>query len=265
VAAADVFEDRMESSLARLKESFPERCDVPKERRFLGFDAYKKVLESDVDVVLLTTPPGFRPMQFEAAVEAGKHVFMEKPVAVDAPGVRRILAAGRRAREKGLSVAVGFDFRHEPNHKECVKMIQDGVLGEIHHMRALYNNAGVWVRPRQSGQTEMQYQVRNWYYHWLSGDHIVEQHVYTWRPSTGSRGGAHPVRAIGWAADRSGSAKTTARSSIIISTSSSTPTAPSCSASAARFPAAGTAAIRRMRTGPRATPSWPTNGTAPST
>ncbi len=198
VAAADVFEDRMESSLARLKESFPERCDVPKERRFLGFDAYKKVLESDVDVVLLTTPPGFRPMQFEAAVEAGKHVFMEKPTAVDVPGVRRILAAGQKAKEKRLSVAVGFDFRHEPNHKECVKMIQDGALGEIHHMRAAYNNAGVWVRPRQAGQTEMQYQVRNWYYfNWLSGDHIVEPHVYTLETINWLKGEAHPVRANG--------------------------------------------------------------------
>jgi len=156
------------------------------------------VLQCDVDVVFLTTPPGFRPGQFEAAVRAGKHVFMEKPVAVDAPGVRRILAASQKAKEKRLSVAVGFDYRHEPNHKDCIKMIHDGALGEILYTRAAYNNDGVWVRPRQSNQTEMQYQVRNWYYfNWLSGDHIVEQHVYTLETVNWLMGDIHPVQANG--------------------------------------------------------------------
>ena len=180
VAAADVFRDRMDGCLAYLGKTFKNRFDVPSERRFLGFDAYQKAIDCGVDVVLLTTPPGFRPMMFEAAVAAGKHVFMEKPVAVDAPGVRKVLAASEEANKKGLTVGVGFSLRHEANHKKCVQMIHDGVLGEILYLRALYNNAGVWVRPRQPGQSEMQYQVSNWYYFtWLSGDHIVKQHVYT--------------------------------------------------------------------------------------
>ena len=164
----------------------------------MGFDAYQKAIDCGVDVVLLTTPPGFRPTMFEAAVAAGKHVFMEKPVAVDSPGVRRVLAASEEANKKGLTVGVGFSLRHEANHKKCVQMIQDGVLGEILYLRVLYNNAGVWVRPRQPSQSEMQYQVSNWYYfNWLSGDHIVEQHVYTLEVAAWVMKEAHPLQANG--------------------------------------------------------------------
>jgi myo-inositol 2-dehydrogenase / D-chiro-inositol 1-dehydrogenase len=153
--------------------------DVPQERKFAGIDSYHKAIEAGVDMVLLCGPPGFRPAQFEAAVKAGKHVFMEKPVATDAPGVRRVLAANEEAKKKGLLVAVGHHLRHEDKHREVVKRIHDGAIGELKYMRAYFNSTGVWVRPRQAGQTEMEYQIRNWYYFtWLSGDHIVEQHVH---------------------------------------------------------------------------------------
>ena len=202
VAMADVFGDRLESSLATIQKRFApqgsEKVDVPKERQFVGLDAYQQAIACDVHAVLLVTPPGFRPMQFEAAVKAGRHVFMEKPVAVDAPGVRRILAASQEADKKKLSVAVGFTYRHEKNHIECVKRIQDGEIGEVTHMRALYCNAGVWVRPRKPGQSELEYQLRNWYYFtWLSGDHIVEQHQYTLHTINWLKGEMHPVECHG--------------------------------------------------------------------
>jgi predicted dehydrogenase len=132
-----------------------------------------------VDVVLLCGPPGFRPEQFEAAVKAGKHVFMEKPVATDSPGVRRIMAANEEAKQKNLAVAVGHHLRQEVKHQEAIARIHEGAIGELCYTRAYFNSTGVWVRPRQPDQTEMQYQTRNWYYFtWLSGDHIVEQHVH---------------------------------------------------------------------------------------
>jgi len=179
VAMADAFQNRLDRSLKALIDRFKGRVDVPRERQFLGLDAYQKVNQTDADMVLLATPPGFRPLQFEAAVEAGKHVFMEKPVATDAPGVRRILAANEQAKKKGLAVAVGHHLRHETKHTEVIKRIHDGAIGELKLLRAYFNSGGVWVRPRQPEQTEMQYQVSNWYYFtWLSGDHIVEQHVH---------------------------------------------------------------------------------------
>ena len=198
VAMADAFENRLVRSIRAIRKRCPNQVDVPKERQFVGFDAYQKAIDAGVDVVLLTTPPGFRPVMFEAAIKAGKHVFMEKPVAVDAPGVRRVLSASKEADRKGLSVGVGFHFRHEKNHKQCVNMIHDGILGEIMYMRAYYNTGGLWVCPRKPGQTEMEYQINNWYYfNWLSGDHIVEQHVYTLETINWLKGEVHPVRANG--------------------------------------------------------------------
>jgi len=197
VAVADAFKDRMENCLTSLRKQLPDRVDVPKERMFADMDGYQQAIDCDVDMVLLCTPPGFRPMQFEAAVKAGKQIFMEKPVAVDAPGVRRIMAANKEAKRKGLMVAVGHHLRHETKHQEVVKRIHDGMIGQIKFMRAYFNSGGVWTRPREPDQTEMQYQVRNWYYfNWLCGDHIVEQHVHdldvmNWMA------GAHPVEANG--------------------------------------------------------------------
>jgi myo-inositol 2-dehydrogenase/D-chiro-inositol 1-dehydrogenase len=148
-------------------------------------------------MVLLCTPPGFRPMQFEAAVKAGKHVFMEKPLATDAPGVRRIRAANQEARKKGLLVAVGHHLRHEDKHRQVVKRIHDGAIGDLKFLRAYFDTGAIWVRPRRSDQTEMQYQVRNWYHFtWICGDHIVEQHVHDLDVCNWIHGG-HPVEANG--------------------------------------------------------------------
>jgi myo-inositol 2-dehydrogenase / D-chiro-inositol 1-dehydrogenase len=180
VAIGDAFRDRIDRCLNdRSVRKLDAQIDIPEERKFVGFDAYQKVIDSDVDLVLLATPPGFRPIHFEAAVQAGKHVFMEKPVAVDAPGIRRVLAAAEIAKAKGLGVGVGLQRRHDPQYIETVKRIQDGEIGEIPLTRVYWNSGGLWVIPRESGQTEMQYQMRNWYYFtWLCGDHIVEQHIH---------------------------------------------------------------------------------------
>ncbi|WP_425400515.1 Gfo/Idh/MocA family protein [Aeoliella sp.] len=180
VAVADAFRNRIDGCMNdRSLKELSAQVDVPEERKFVGFDAYQKVIDSDVDMVLLTTPPGFRPMHFEAAVKAGKHVFMEKPVAVDAPGIRKVLAAAELSKAKGLGVGVGLQRRHDPLYIETVQRIQDGELGDIGLTRVYWNGAGVWVKGRESNETEMQYQMRNWYYFtWICGDHIVEQHIH---------------------------------------------------------------------------------------
>lgn len=179
VAMADAFSDRLEDSLGQLSGAFPERVEVPEENRFTGFDAYERAIAAGVDMVILTTPPGFRPIHFEAAVAAGKHVFMEKPVAVDANGIQRVLAAARKADVAGLKVGVGLQRRHQDRYLQGVERIKDGAIGELTLLRCYWNGAGVWVRPREAAQTEMTYQMRNWYYfNWLCGDHITEQHIH---------------------------------------------------------------------------------------
>lgn len=179
VAVADAFRERIEGSLKGLRARCPGQVDVPDERCFVGLDGYQKAIDCGADLVLLCSPPGFRPMQFEAAVQAGRQVFMEKPVAVDAPGYRRIKAANETAKKKGLLVAVGHHLRHAPSHREIVKRIHDGAIGDVLLLRGYFNTSGIWNRPRKPGQTEMEYQVQNWYHFlWLSGDHLVEQHVH---------------------------------------------------------------------------------------
>ena len=179
VAMADAFQDKITGALRGITKQHKDKVDVPQERQFTGFDAYKKVLETDCDIVILATSPGFRPQHFEAAVNAGKHVFMEKPVAVDAAGVRRVLAAAKKSKEKNLLVQVGLQRRHEPRYKETIQRLQDGAIGDIILSRAYWNGGGVWTRPRRDDQSEMAYQMRNWYYfNWLCGDHIVEQHIH---------------------------------------------------------------------------------------
>ncbi len=181
VALADAFQDRVDFAARTLTNRFPEKVDVPEQRRFTGLDCYAGALAlgAEIDLVLLCGPPGVRPLQFEAAVQAGKHVFMEKPVATDAPGVRRVMAANEEAKRKGLAVAVGFHLRHEQKHQKAIAAIHDGAIGDLCYLRSYFNSGGVWVRPRRPEQTEMEYQTRNWYYfNWLSGDHIVEQHVH---------------------------------------------------------------------------------------
>ncbi|SFC60924.1 Predicted dehydrogenase [Parapedobacter composti] len=178
VALADAFRDRLDEAYTKLSERHADKVDVTEDRKFVGFDAYQKAIPL-ADVVILTTPPGFRPIHFEEAVRQGKHVFMEKPVAVDVPGVRRVLAAAAEAKRKKLNVVVGLQRRYQANYREAIKRIQDGALGDIVSGQVYWNSGGVWVRPRKPGQTEMEYQMRNWYYfNWLCGDHIVEQHVH---------------------------------------------------------------------------------------
>jgi predicted dehydrogenase len=181
-AMADVFADRLEGSFDRLKKMKPDRVAVDEDRRFVGFDAYQRLIDSGVDVVILATPPHFRPMQLRACVEAGKHVFCEKPVAVDAPGVRSVLATCAGAEKKGLSVVSGLCWRYHDGVRETMKRVLDGAIGRIVTIQETYNCGPPWFRnkPRKAEWTEMEYQVRNWYpFTWLSGDHNVEQHVHS--------------------------------------------------------------------------------------
>ena len=179
VAMADAFRDRLDESYKPLFEKFGKaKVDVPEDKKFVGFDAYKLAI-AEADVVLLATPPGFRPIHFEEAIKQNKHVFMEKPVATDSPGVRKVLAAAEEAKRKKLNVVVGLQRRYQKNYRETIKRIQDGVIGDVVSGQVYWNSGGVWVRERQAGQTEMEYQMRNWYYfNWLCGDHINEQHVH---------------------------------------------------------------------------------------
>ena len=155
VAMADAFDDSLQSALQTVARQHGDKVDVPKERQFVGFDAYQKVLEQDIDLVILATPPGFRPLHFEAAVNAGKHIFMEKPVAVDSIGVRKVIDANQIAKSKNLAVAVGLQRHHEPIYIDTIKRLQDGEIGRIVATRAYWNGEGVWVRPRKDGQSEM--------------------------------------------------------------------------------------------------------------
>ena len=197
VAMADAFRDRLDGSLEELKRHVADRIDVPEDRKFVGFDAYTRAIDSGVDMVILATPPGFRPIHFEAAIGAGKHVFMEKPVAVDAPGIRRVLAAAEEAKKKGLCVGVGLQRHHSAGYIETIKRLQDGAIGDIVLARAYWNGTTPWVRKRQAGQTEMEYQMRNWYFfNWLCGDHIVEQHIHNLDVINWLKG-AYPVTANG--------------------------------------------------------------------
>lgn len=196
IAVGDAFAPRIDRCMNELEKisEIRDRIDVPVERRFVGFDAYKQVIESGVDLVILATPPGFRPIHFAAAVDAGKHVFMEKPVAVDAPGVRAVLEAAAKSKQKGLGVGVGLQRHHQAEYVETIKRLHDGAIGDIITARAYWNGAGLWVFPKKPEQSEMEYQMTNWYYfNWLCGDHIVEQHIHNIDVINWLKG-AYPVR-----------------------------------------------------------------------
>jgi predicted dehydrogenase len=202
VAMADAFEDRLRHSLEILQkdEKIGSKVDVAPQQQFVGFDAYKTLLDSgvDVDVVLLCTPPHFRPIHLRAAVEAGKHVFAEKPVAVDAPGVHSVLKSCELARTKGLSVVSGLCLRYDNGFKETVRRIQDGAIGEVVALIANDYRSGRWAKPRQPGWSEMTYQMRNWYnFTWLSGDFNVEQHVHYLDVCAWVMKNEYPTRAVG--------------------------------------------------------------------
>jgi predicted dehydrogenase len=200
VALADAFPDRLENSLNQLKKAKAKQVDVAPDHCFSGFDAYQKLIRSGVDVVLLATPPHFRPIHLAACVAAGKHVFCEKPMAVDAPGVRTVLAACEEARKKGIGVVAGLCCRHDLATRETMKRVGDGAIGEIVSIQETYNDSPPWFRnqARRPQWTEMEYQVRNWYpFTWLSGDHNVEQHVHSLDKACWALGDRPPLKACG--------------------------------------------------------------------
>jgi predicted dehydrogenase len=203
VAMADAFRDRLDDAYKSITGDLSESgisgdikklIDVPEERKFVGFDAYKNAIAL-ADVVILTTPPGFRPIHFEEAVKQGKHVFMEKPVATDPEGIKRVLVAAEEAKTKKLNVVVGLQRHYQNSYRELFK--RKDMIGDITSAQAWWNNDGVWVKPRTAGQTEMEYQMRNWYYfNWLCGDHITEQHIHNLDVINWFKG-SYPVKAQG--------------------------------------------------------------------
>lgn len=197
VAMADAFKDRLESSLENIKKATDaSKVDVPAERQFVGFDGYKKAIEL-CDVIILTTPPAFRPMHFKEAIRQNKHVFMEKPVATDAAGIRSVLETAEEAKRKKLNVVVGLQRHYQKKYTTMMDMIHKGKIGDITSGQVYWNSAGVWTRPREASQTEMEYQMRNWYYFtWLCGDHIVEQHIHNMDVMNWAKQG-YPVKAQG--------------------------------------------------------------------
>ena len=182
-AMGDVFEDQLKSSLAILQNKEPAKVQVDEAHRFVGLDAYQKVIDSGVDVVLLTTPPGFRPMHLKAAVAAGKHIFCEKPVATDAPGIRSVLESVESAKQKNLALVAGLCWRYNLAERALFKQVHDGELGDVRAVYATYYTGTVKPMPpasqRPSGMGDLEWQLRNWYnFGWLSGDGLVEQAVH---------------------------------------------------------------------------------------
>src|SRR5687768_15679110 len=202
VAMADAFRDRLDECFQALTDennedgNVKDRVTVTDDTKFVGFDAYQKAIAL-ADVVILTTPPGFRPLHFAEAIRQNKHVFMEKPVATDPAGVKLVLETAEEAKKKKRNVVVGLQRHYQNSYRELYKRVQDGMIGEITSGQVWWNNDGVWVKPRQAGQTEMEYQMRNWYYfNWLCGDHITEQHIHNIDVMNWFKG-AYPVKAQG--------------------------------------------------------------------
>lgn len=196
-ALADVLPERVascKSGLAGLDTEYAARAGVLEERCYSGFDAYQRLLEhKEIDIVILATPPGFRPMQFEAAVKAGKHIFVEKPVGVDPVGLRRVMAAGEVAKSKGLCVVAGTQRRHETCYLDAMKRLEEQQIGRLVSASCYWNQGGLWMNPRQPEWSDVEWQLRNWlYFTWLSGDHIVEQHVHNLDVINWAAG-SHPV------------------------------------------------------------------------
>ncbi len=196
VSLGDVFQDRLDTCRAELKTQ--KNVDIPDEKCFLGFDNYEKVIDSGVDIVLLCTPPHFRPQHVEAAIKAGKHIFMEKPCAVDPVGARSVMVSAERARQNGLSIVSGTIRRVQKDFMETRRQVMNGAIGEIVSAHIIRNGGSLWVIRRQPGMSDMEYMLRNWAnFCWLSGDHIVEQFIHevdvmNWYI------GKNPVKAIGW-------------------------------------------------------------------
>ncbi|MFC1613708.1 Gfo/Idh/MocA family protein [Gemmatimonadota bacterium] len=202
-AMADLVPEQIERSLNALKKDrdlqagLLKNIEVTEDRKFSGIDCYKRVMETDVDYVILATPPGFRPLHFEAAVQAGKHLFAEKPLATDPVGVSKIIKSAKAAKTKGLSVVVGLNNRHNLSAIQTVERIHQGGIGEIKAGQIYRFGGGLWHRGSDPSWTEMEYQCRNWYYFcWLSGDQIVEMVIHQIDLMNWAMGG-HPVSAVG--------------------------------------------------------------------
>ncbi len=197
-AMGDVFNDQLEASYKAILEEQPSKVKVDKAHKFIGFDAYQRVIDSGVDVVILTTPPGFRPEHLTAAVNAGKHIFCEKPVAVDVPGIRKVMDAARNAKEKNLSLVSGFTFRFDFAKRALFEKVLNGAVGKVKTVSSTRNGGDLWYKPREAGWTDMEYQLRNWYYqNWLSGDYLVEMIVHSLDMMTWALGDQVPLRATG--------------------------------------------------------------------
>lgn len=196
VAVGDAFEDRAKGLVNNLQKGpHAQKVDV-KDRVFVGLDAYEKVIK-ECDLVLLATPPGFRPIHIAAAVAAGKHIFTEKPVGVDGPGIRKVLDAYEDAKKKKLKIVAGTQRRHQTSYLESMKRVHGGEIGEIVGGQCYWNQGGLWHRKKEPGMSDLAWQIRNWlYFTWLSGDHIVEQHVHNLDVINWALG-THPVRAVG--------------------------------------------------------------------
>ncbi len=203
-ALGDLFPDQLTKCRNGLKKA--RGIDVPEENSFAGWDSYKKVIASGVDIVLFVTPPYFRPMQVEAAIEAGKHVFQEKPLAVDPVGARRMIATAKKAKERNLSMVSGTLRRYQKDYVETQRQVADGAIGEIVSANILRNGGATWwVKHRPEWKTEMEYMLRNWYnFSWLSGDHYVEQFIHELDVMNGYINNhpgyinTNPVKAIGY-------------------------------------------------------------------
>jgi predicted dehydrogenase len=206
VALADVFQDRLEECRHRLREtastdekikSLGNAVDISDDRCFVGFDGYEKLIHCGVNYIILATPPGFRPMMLQAATAAGKNIFTEKPVAVDGPGVRKVLAAYEDAKAKNLAIVAGTQRHHQAGYLETIARIKDGAIGQVTAGRCYWNQGPLWMKPRKPGWSDMEWQLRNWlYFTWLSGDHICEQHIHNLDVMNWILG-EHPVAAVG--------------------------------------------------------------------
>lgn len=212
VAMGDLFKDRLDQSLQQLKTNDKDKASdwsssilwqnahkvtATEDTCFVGFDAYKKVLDCDIDMVILGTPPHFRPMHLKAAVEAGKHIFMEKPVAVDPVGIRSVIKSSTLAKQKGLAIVAGTQRRHQDHYLKIIRRIRNGDIGEIVSGQCYWNMGELWVVEKEDGWSDMEWQCRNWlYFTWLSGDHIVEQHVHNLDVINWAIG-SHPIQAMG--------------------------------------------------------------------
>jgi myo-inositol 2-dehydrogenase / D-chiro-inositol 1-dehydrogenase len=197
-ALADLFPDTVEAGHKLLHDRLGDRLRATPATCFSGFDAYQKLIDSGVDVVLLCTPPHFRPMHLKYAIDAGKHVFCEKPVAVDAPGLRSVLETVRKAKETNRTIVSGLCWRYDYGVRETMARVLGGDIGEIVAIQENYLAGTLWNRPRKPNWTDMEYQLRNWlYYTWLSGDHNVEQHVHSLDKALWLNGDEPPVSCFG--------------------------------------------------------------------